>query len=239
MIGNALLRHALLLAVMLGTLLYFIGDVLLLAPASFRTRARPEGAPDYATLAGLPRRDKLYMTMAVMPYTRLRAGGLLGVFASPLTILAGLVIYLALAPAGPGWALPPALLYLAVVGPGVFVHGSFIVLGDLVHGLDRSDDAARALFIGILARFFRVFVICYAVLLSAAVLAYGMFSVAVALGLTSLPRWLAAVTPVTVTVVYILVARSRWGNAVLRYVEGSGFNVANLVFYGLLTWLLW
>lgn len=226
------------LIAILGALIFAIGDVVLLG-----TRVGPRRDPsvikvDLKTHPKFQRQADEFEGLALMPWSRLVGGGLLGVFAAPLTLAGAWLMYQGLSPAGPWAALPPALLFTFAIGIGPFIHGFFIFLGQTVQTLNAVDEDSRPVLIEALLRQQSLLIICYVVLLSCAVLTSIWFSVAVALGHTALPLWMAAVNPVTVTIVW-LALKKILPQKIKDYTEGAGFNVANVIFFLLLTVTQW
>jgi hypothetical protein len=176
--------------------------------------------------------------MAVLPWSRLAWGGLLGVFAAPLTLAGLWLVYYGLSPAGDWAALPPTLLFAVVTTIGPFIHGSFIYLGENVQLLYAVNDDARPLVIDVLTRQQTVMVICYAVLFACGIVASIWFSAAVALGYTRFPVWLAAINPVSVTLAWLALKRLL-PQVVVNHTEGAAFNIAYVIFFALMTAALW
>ena len=65
-----------------------------------------------------------------------------------------------------------------------------------------------------------------------------LFSVLVASGKTLFPVWMAAVHPVTLTILWLLLKRIL-PQFVRDYTEGAGFNIAFLSFFARTTVSLW
>ena len=217
-----------------GSLLYAVGDVLLLAPKV--GAVRPSVAPDiFAPYAGLQRRAHLFATLASMPQRRLVWGALLGVFAAPL-VLAGLwVIYRGLEPAGPWLALPPVLLMAygtAVLGP--FLHGAFLFIGDGARTLSVIAETERPTLAALLARWRRIALAGFLMLFTIGLIAVGWMSAAILSGRTLFPLWMAAVNPVTLFIGWMLLRREL-PPAVRGATEGAGLNIANGLYFLLAT----
>jgi hypothetical protein len=218
----------------LGVLVYTLGDILLLAPKIGARRDPSTIHVDIGVYPELKRRVNLYKVMAGMPWPRLAWGGLLGVFAAPLTLAGTWQVYQGLSSAG-GWlALPPAGLfaYAAVIGP--FIHGSFIYLGENAQALNAVGVDSRPVLVGALVRQQKIMAIGYVVILACNLVASIWYSLAVASGRTFFPTWMAAINPVTLTLVYFVLRRIV-PKRVADAVEGSGFNLAYLAFYTLTT----
>lgn len=223
---------------LVGSLLYALGDVLLLAPRVGAVRRDAAFTLDTQAYPELRRRAALLGGLAVIPSRRLAWGGLLGVFAAPLTLAGIWQVYQGLRPAGPWLALPPALLFAYAVVIGPFIHGSFIYLGESVQALAAAGDDGRAPLMGVLIRLYRVMQIGYGALFLCIISASVWFSVAVASGRTLFPVWMAAVNPVLATLLWLALKRFLPGRLV-DYTEGAGFNIAFLVFFALTTGTLW
>ena len=65
-----------------------------------------------------------------------------------------------------------------------------------------------------------------------------LFSVLVASGKTAFPVWMAAVNPVTMTILWLTVKRIL-PQFVIDWTEGAGFNIAYLAFFACTTVTLW
>jgi hypothetical protein len=221
-----------------GSFLYALGDVLLLAPKVGAVRQAPTLQLDVQAYPELRRRVDLLAGLAALPQWRLEWGGLLGVFAAPLMLAGIWLVYQGLRPARMWLALPPVLLfaYATVIGP--FIHGSFIFLGESVQALDAVGTDGRTPLMGILSRLHRVMQIGYGVLFLCVIVASIWFSVAVASGRTLFPLWMAGVNPVLATLAWLVIKRFL-PRRVVDYTEGAGFNIAFLIFFGLTTATLW
>jgi hypothetical protein len=238
MMDTLTLTHISGIVAVIGALLYAIGDVLLLAPNVGPIRDSAVIRVDLKTYPKLQRRAKLFETMALLTWPRLAWGGLLGVFGTPLTLAGIWLVYYGLHPAG-GWAaLPPVLLFAALNGIGAFIHGSFIYLGENVQLLNNVNEDTRPLIIGVLLRQLSVMQISYIVLFAGAILGSIWFSVAVVIGGTRFPIWMAAVNPLTMTLVW-LALKKILPLAITDRTEGAGFNIAYMVFFALMTATLW
>lgn len=216
------------LTAMLGALIYAVGDVLLLAARVDLTQ-HPRLQPHVQLLSGAEK-------MAALSWPRLMWGGLLGVLATPLLLLALWPLYHGLAPAG-GWAVWPVLGLFGVgfvLAP--FVHGSFIYLGEYVQALERVGADSQAVIVAMFQRHKQLLTISYGVIAIAILAASLWFSAAVALGETRFPLWMAAVNPLTALMGWLGVRRLIPALGVA--LEGAGFNIAFLVFFTLVTFSL-
>ena len=228
-ISNTLLHVTGLLS-MLGALLYAIGDVLLLASKA-NLDEYPKLKPFAKLLSGAER-------MAALSPARIMGGALAGVFSTPLILAGFWLTYRGLAASGSMLALVTALLsgFASVVG--AFVHGSFFYMGEYVHALNQVDESSQPVIADMIARHRKVLLITYAPLMLAVILASILFSVLVAQGKTSFPIWMAAVNPVTITIVWMFGKRIL-PQFIRDWTEGAGFNIAYLTFFTCVTLTLW
>jgi hypothetical protein len=214
----------------LGAFLYAIGDVLLLA-SKVDLAQYPKLVP-YAKL--LSDAEK----MIVLSPARLMSGALIGVFSTPLVMAGYWLMYQGLAVSGSALALIAALLFGISSVVGAFVHGSFYYLGEYVHALNKVDESSQPVIVDMFTRHRRVMIYTYAPLLLVTVIASILFSVLVAQGQTAFPVWMAAVNPVTLTIVWMLGKRIL-PQFIRDWTEGAGFNIAFLVFFICTTLTLW
>ncbi|MCE7981828.1 MAG: hypothetical protein DYG89_11585 [Caldilinea sp. CFX5] len=222
----------------IGAAIYAIGDVLLLADKVGPVKSLTGLLVDLTGYPPLQRRAHRLVAMARLPRWRLVWGGLLGVFAAPLTLAGVWQVYQGLQPAGIWWALPPTLLfaYATVIGP--FIHGSFIHLGATVQTLNALQEADRPLLVEELIQQQTILLIAYSVLFVCLILASLWFSVAVGWGQTRFPWWMVAVNPLTITLAW-LASKKFLPQRLADYTEGAGFNIAYIIFFGLTTAMLW
>lgn len=217
------------LLALIGAMIYAIGDVLLLAGKA-RIADYPRLQPYAKTLSGAE-------TMVGLSSQRILWGGLLGVFATPLTLVGALQLFIGLSPAGMAAALPPAILFGCASVVGAFVHGSFIYLGEYVQALNKVGDEAQPVIMDMFMRHRQIMLVTYGFLLVSLVIASFWFSVVVALGQTAFPQWMAAINPVTAFAVW-MAAKKVLPKFVVENTEGAGFNVAYLLFFGFTTFTL-
>ncbi|WP_437626959.1 DUF6796 family protein [Sorangium sp. So ce1151] len=224
------------LSAALGSLIYAVGDVLLLAPKVGPTSGAPL-AIDTVSRPELRRRAALLANLSILPPRRLIWGGLIGVFAAPLVLAGVFQIYQGLRPAGVAWALPPALLFAYAIAIGPFVHGSFIYLGETAQAL-RAGGPTREVLFRSLQRQHGVMQLGYAVIFLCTLVASFWFSAVVASGRTAFPTWMAAVNPVVATLAWLGAKRALPQRA-RDCTEGAGFNIAYVIFFALTTATLW
>lgn len=173
-----------------------------------------------------------------MPASRLAWGGLLGVLATPLLLPGLWLVYTALRPAGLWQAVAPALFlaYSLILAP--FVHGSFIYVEQNARVLARLCPEGRSVLGPVFRLQQRLVFTAYAIIGVTALVGSVLYSIVVVSSDTLLPRWMAAVNPVTTVVAYFLV-KMFLPDRVSKYVEGAGFNIGFFLFAMLLTITLW
>ncbi len=218
------------LLAILGAILYAIGDVLLLA-GKVNLDDFPKLKP-YAKL--LSDAEK----MAAFSPNRMIWGALLGVFSTPLVLAGFWQVYHGLTGADASTQLVTGLLFGAASIYGAFVHGTFYYMGEYVQALNKVDEASQPLIADMIARHRKVLIASYGPLMLFIVIASVLFSILVATGRTAFPIWMAAVNPVTLTIVWLLVKRIL-PQFVLDWTEGAGFSIAYLTFFACTTLVLW
>lgn len=213
-----------------GAFLYAIGDVLLLAGKV--------NLDDYPRLKPFAKLLSDAEKMVVLSPNRLMLGALIGVIATPLVLPGYWQVYQGLGGANV-WA---ALVTVGLLGIasiiGAFVHGSFFYMGEYVHALNNVDEDSQGVVVKMIERHKKVLIITYAPLLIFIVIASIMFSVLVWSGKTSFPLWMAGVTPLTMTIVWMLGKRIL-PQVVRDWTEGAGFNIAFMIFFACTTASLW
>lgn len=214
----------------LGSLIYAIGDVLLLAGKA--------SLDDYPKLKIYAKLLSSAERMVALSPGRLMFGALLGVFATPLILAGFWQVYQGLQGSNQTLALTTTILFGIASVIGAFVHGSFYYMGEYVHALNKVDDFSQVVIADMLTRHRKVLIITYAPLMILIVIASILFSVQVASGKTAFPAWMAAVSPVTLTIVWLALKRILPG-FVRDWTEGAGFNIAYLIFFICTTLSLW
>lgn len=221
-----------------GTLLYAIGDILLLAPAVGATRQASELLIDTEAVPQLRRRVFLFNVLNQLGTRRLAWGALIGVLATPLVLTGVWLMYQGLRPAGVWFALPPVLLFGYAMIIGAYVHGSFYHLGETVHALAAVEASDKPHLLQALARQQKAIMVVYAVLLACFFAASGWLAVSIGFGATLFPRWMALVNPVTLTMLWFGIKRIL-PKHVHNVTQGAGFNIASIAFFILTTITLW
>jgi hypothetical protein len=223
------LRTAGLLA-LIGAFLYATGDVLLLAgKASLENY--PRLTPFAKLLSGSER-------MVALPPSRLIWGALLGVFSTPLVLAGFWQVYQGLDGANASWTLITFLLFASASIICAFVHGTFYYMGEYVHALNDVQDDSQEIVAHMIQRHRNVLIATYSPVLVFIFLASILFSVLVASGRTLFPVWMAAINPVTMTILWLLLKRIL-PQFIRDHTEGAGFNIAYLVFFACTTATLW
>lgn len=218
------------LLAILGAFLYATGDVMLLA-SRVNLDEYPKLKPFAKLLSDAER-------MAALSPARMMGGALIGVFSTPLILAGFWLTYQGLTASGSALALISLLLFGFASVVGAFVHGSFFYMGEYVHALNQVDESSQPVIADMIARHRKVLLITYAPLMLSVILASILFSVLVAQGGTSFPIWMAAVNPVTVTIVWMFGKRIL-PQYVRDWTEGAGFNIAYLTFFTCVTLTLW
>ena len=218
------------LLALVGAFLYATGDVLLLASkASFENYPRLK--PFSKLLSDAER-------MVVLPPNRMIWGALIGVFATPLVLAGFWQVYQGLQGANEILTLVTGLLFAAASVIGAFVHGTFYYMGEYVQALNKVEDGSQAVIAEMIARHRKVLIVTYAPLLILIVIASILFSILVASGQTAFPVWMAAVNPVTMTILWMTLKRIL-PQSIRDWTEGAGFNIAYLAFFACTTLTLW
>ena len=218
------------LIALLGTLLYAIGDVLLLA-GKVSLDDYPKLKPFAKLLSGAE-------LMVTLPPNRMIWGALLGVFATPLVLLGIWQVYQGLGATQDWVALATVGLFGIGSIVGAFVHGTFYFMGEYIHALNKVEEASQSIIVSMIERHRKVLIISYAPVLILIVIASILFSVLVASGKTEFPVWIAAINPLTMTIAWLVVKRIL-PQFVRDWTEGAGFNIAYMAFFLCTTLTLW
>jgi hypothetical protein len=214
----------------LGAILYAIGDVLLLA-SKVNLDEYPKLKPFAKLLSGAEK-------MVVLSPTRLMWGALIGVFITPLILLGFWQAYQGLSGANAWAALTTFGLFAFSSIIGTFVHGTFYYMGEYVHALNNVNEESQDIIVKMIERHKKVLIITYAPLLIFIIVASIMFSVLVASGKTAFPVWMAGVTPLTMTILW-LIGKRILPQFIRDWTEGAGFNIAYVIFFACTTITLW
>ena len=218
------------LLALLGALLYAIGDVLLLASKA--------SLDDYPKLKPFAKLLSDAEKMVVLSPNRMIWGALLGVFATPLVVAGFWQVYQGLNGANASAVLTTVGLFGIASIMGAFVHGTFYYMGEYIQALNNVEEDSQSVITGMIERHKEVLIISYAPVLIFIVIASILFSILVASGETAFPIWMAAVTPLTMTIVWLIIKRIL-PQFVRDWTEGAGFNIAFLAFFACTTITLW
>jgi len=218
------------LLALLGTFLFAIGDVLLLAGKA--------SLDDYPKLRPFAKLLSDAEKMIVLSPDRMIWGALLGVFAAPLVVTGYWQVYQGLSGANASLVLATISLFGSATVMGAFVHGTFYYMGEYIHALNTVEEKSQPIIVGMIERHKKVLIIAYAPVLIIIIIASVLFSVLVASGKTSFPVWMAAVNPLTMTIVW-LVGKRILPQFVRDWTEGAGFNIAYMAFFACTTITLW
>jgi hypothetical protein len=215
---------------LVGTLLYAIGDVLLLA-GKVSLEDYPKLKPFAKLLSDAER-------MVVLTPNRMIWGALLGVFATPLVLLGFWQVYQGLGATQDWTVLATVGLFGIASVIGAFVHGTFYFMGEYIHALNNVEETSQSVIAAMIERHKKVLIISYGPLLIFIVLASILFSLLVASGKTLFPVWVAAINPVTMTIAWLVVKRIL-PQFIRDWTEGAGFNIAYMAFFLCTTVALW
>jgi len=218
------------LLALLGTFLYAIGDVLLLAG-----KASLDDHPRLKPFAKLLSDSE---KMVVLPANRMIWGALLGVFATPLVVTGYWLVYQGLGGAKDWVVLATVGLFGSASIIGAFVHGTFYYMGEYIQALNKVDEHSQVIVADMISRHRQVLIISYAPVLIFIMIASVLFSILVASGKTAFPLWMAGINPLTMTIAWLVVKRIL-PQFVRDWTEGAGFNIAFLIFFACATITLW
>lgn len=214
----------------LGAFLYSIGDVLLLAGKA--------NLDDYPKLKPFAKLLIDAEKMVVLSPKRMLWGALIGVFSTPLILLGFWQVHQGLG-RGNDWVVLATIgLFGCASVIGAFVHGSFFYLGEYVQTLNNVDEKSQSVIASMIERHKKVMIITYVPLLVFIILASILFTVLVSLGNTLFPAWMAGITPLTMTIAWMLVKRIL-PQFIRDWTEGAGFNIAYMAFFICTTLSLW
>jgi hypothetical protein len=218
------------LLAILGACFYAVGDVLLLASKA--------SLDDYPKLKPFAKLLSDAEKMVVLSPNRMIWGALIGVFSTPLMLVGFWQVYQGLGGANASMALATFGLFGSASIIGASVHGSFYYMGEYIQALNNVEEKSQSVIAGMIERHKKVLIITYAPLLIFVIIASVLFSILVASGRTMFPIWMAAINPVTMTIVWMIVKRIL-PQFIRDWTEGAGFSVAYLIFFACTTITLW
>lgn len=214
----------------IGSFLYAVGDVLLLASKV--------NLDEYPKLRSFVKLLSATEKMVVLSPNRMMWGALLGVFATPLVLAGYWQVYRGLTGAYSSFVLTTVLLFVCASVIGAFVHGTFYFLGEYVQALNKVDEQSQTVILDMIARHRKALIISYAPVMIMVVIGSILFSVLVATQETAFPVWMAAVNPLTLIIAWLLLKRVL-PQFIRDWTEGAGFNIAFLTFFAFTTGILW
>ena len=217
-------------AALVGTFLYSLGDVLLLA-SKVNFDQYPKLQPFKKLLDDAEK-------MVVLSPQRMMWGALLGVFATPLVIAGYWQVFQGLTGANAGLVLVTTILFGCASVIGAFVHGTFYYLGEYVLALNNVDEGSQGVIAEMFKRHRKLLIISYAPVMVMIVVASILFSVLVASQKTAFPLWMAAANPVVLIIAFLLLKRIL-PSSLRDWTEGAGFNIGFFVFFLCTTVILW
>jgi len=214
----------------LGAFLYAVGDVLLLASKV--------NLDDYPKLKPFTKLLSDSEKMVVLSPRRMMWGALLGVFSTPLMLIGFWQISQGLSGAN-AWAVgTTAGLFGSASIIGAFVHGTFYYMGEYIQALNTVEEKSQPVIAGMIERHKKVLIVTYAPVMLFIVVASAMFSALTISGKTAFPVWMAGVTPLTMTIVWLAI-KYILPQFVRDWTEGAGFNIAFMAFFACATLSLW
>ena len=211
---------------------YLVGDVLLLGNS-----ATPAQFPHLATYVDnrLIQRGAVFLASST---ERLAAGGLVGVFSTPLYLAGMWHIFQASRPGGSRWSLPPFLLLISAFSIAPFVHGSFFYVAEILKTVAHVDPSAQPIIVALATRATFWLFIAYGVLAVLALVGFAWLAVAIALGKTLYPSWVAFANPLVCMLVGVLIDRVL-PQPLKLLLAGAGLSLGMLAFFALSTAVLW
>jgi len=214
----------------LGAFLYAIGDVLLLAGKV--------NLDDYPRLKPFAKLLSDAEKMVALSPTRMMWGALLGVFATPLVLLGYWQVYQGLSGANAWAVLATVGLFGCASVIGAFVHGTFYYMGEYVQALNQVSEDSQKVVAGMIERHRKVLIVTYAPVMLFIIVASVIFSVLVISGITAFPIWMAGITPLTMTIAWLILKRIL-PQFVRDWTENARFNIAYMAFFACTTITLW
>lgn len=172
--------------------------------------------------------------MGMVPIWRLYLGGLLGPVAGLLYVLGTPQIYVAIRPAGRWWTITIAGSFLAMMVFNGAYHTAFTSWG-LAAQLAATDQQAGDVALANVEPYLQQLRLLGAVPLL--IFTIG-FALAVGLGKTRYPRWMAPFSPLVMLFVLPFIA-SRFTGVLYVILQGGIANIVYIVFFALSTAVLW
>ena len=215
-----------------GSVGYLIGDVLLLGNSAI-----PAQFPHLATYVDnrLVQRGAVFLASST---ERLAAGGLAGVFSTPLYLAGIWHIFEASRPGGTRWSVPPFLLLVTAFSIAPFVHGSFFYVAEILKTVGHVEPPAQPMLVALATRVTLWLFIAYGVLAVLASVGFAWLTVAIARGKTLYPSWVAVANPLVCMLASVLIDRVL-PQPLKVLLAGAGLSLGLLAFFVLSTAVLW
>jgi uncharacterized protein DUF6796 len=209
-----------------------IGDVLLLGNSATAAQF-----PHLATYVDnrLIQRGAAFLASST---PRLAAGGLAGVFSTPLYLAGMWHLFQASQPGGTRWSLPPFLLLVTAFSIAPFVHGSFFYLAEILKTIGVVDPSAQPALVALAMRAALWLFVAYGVLAAAAVAGFSWLTVAIARGKTLYPWWVAIANPLVCMLAGVFIDRVL-PQPFKQLLAGAGLSIGMLTFFVISTVVLW
>jgi hypothetical protein len=169
---------------------------------------------------------------------RLAAGGLAGVFSTPLSLAGMWHIFEASKPGGPRWSLPPCILLVTAYSIAPFVHGSFFYVAEILKTVGQVDLQSQPALVALATRATLWLFVAYGVLAVSASVGFAWLTVAIARGKTLYPRWVALVNPLVCMLAGSLIDRVL-PQPFKLLLAGAGLSLGALAFFTVSTAVLW
>jgi hypothetical protein len=169
---------------------------------------------------------------------RLAAGGLVGVFSTPLYLAGIWHIFEASKPGGTRWSLPPFLLLVTAFSIAPFVHGSFFYVAEILKTVGQVDQSAQPVLVALATSATLWLFVAYGVLAVTALVGFVWLTVAIARGKTLYPRWVAFANPLVCMLACSLLHRVL-PQPLKLLLSGAGLSLGMLAYFALSTAVLW
>jgi hypothetical protein len=215
-----------------GSAGYLIGDALLLGNGA--TAAQFPHLTTYAHNR-LIQRGALFLASST---PRLAAGGLAGVFSTPLYLAGIWHIFQASKSGGTRWSLPPFMLLVTAFSIAPFVHGSFFYVAEILKTVAQVGPAAQPVLVALATRVTFWLFVAYGVLAVTASIGFGWLTVAIVRRKTLYPSWVALVNPLVCMLASVLIDRVL-PQPFKLLLAGAGLSLGMLAFFTLSTAVLW
>lgn len=169
---------------------------------------------------------------------RLAAGALIADFAIPLYLAGSWHLYQGARGAGRWWAFAILALLMAGNAWSPLGHAAFYFVGMTYKAILAVPASAHGALLELGARFNHVLIVAWLLPIVTLGVALLLLGIAIALGRTAWPRWMAAVVN-PVSLVVIGMVSNLLPEPLRTWLDGAAFNIGWLAVYLLSTVLLW